>query len=144
MTLQPATKEQVPEFALWCDLSTDSTLSEQTLFRYLHDQGLVSIHTSADVVGFIAYRQIGPEAELDQILLKAAARGKGFAKVALQQWHTELQSRNVEQVFLEVRSGNEVAINLYNALGYEPVGLRRGYYSVGDQKEDAVLMRLIF
>lgn len=40
-------------------------------------------------------------------------------------------------VLLEVRSSNEAAIRLYERFGFERTGLRRGYYSDG---EDAVLM----
>jgi ribosomal-protein-alanine N-acetyltransferase len=39
---------------------------------------------------------------------------------------------------LEVRFSNEDAIRLYEKLGFEPRGIRRGYYT--DNKEDALIM----
>ena len=39
---------------------------------------------------------------------------------------------------LEVRVSNEGAIQLYAQLGFEPRGLRRGYYT--DNREDALIM----
>ena len=42
--------------------------------------------------------------------------------------------------FLEVRSGNTAARNLYTKLGYEQVSVRKGYYQ--DNHEDAILMNL--
>jgi [ribosomal protein S18]-alanine N-acetyltransferase len=39
---------------------------------------------------------------------------------------------------LEVRVSNEDAIGLYEKLGFEPRGIRRGYYT--DNREDAVIM----
>jgi [ribosomal protein S18]-alanine N-acetyltransferase len=39
---------------------------------------------------------------------------------------------------LEVRISNEDAIRLYEQLGFEPRGIRRGYYT--DNKEDALIM----
>jgi len=39
---------------------------------------------------------------------------------------------------LEVRVSNEDAIRLYRKLGFEPRGLRRGYYT--DNREDALIM----
>jgi ribosomal-protein-alanine N-acetyltransferase len=39
---------------------------------------------------------------------------------------------------LEVRINNKQAIKLYERLGFERVGLRKGYYS--DTGEDAILM----
>ncbi len=39
---------------------------------------------------------------------------------------------------LEVRVSNEGAIHLYERLGFEPRGIRRGYYT--DNREDALIM----
>ena len=39
---------------------------------------------------------------------------------------------------LEVRVSNEEAIGLYERLGFEPRGIRRGYYT--DNREDALIM----
>ena len=39
---------------------------------------------------------------------------------------------------LEVRVSNDAAIHLYEALGFEPRGIRRGYYT--DNREDALIM----
>jgi ribosomal-protein-alanine N-acetyltransferase len=39
---------------------------------------------------------------------------------------------------LEVRMSNEGAIRLYEHLGFEPRGIRRGYYT--DNREDALIM----
>jgi ribosomal-protein-alanine N-acetyltransferase len=39
---------------------------------------------------------------------------------------------------LEVRVSNEEAIGLYGKLGFEPRGIRRGYYT--DNREDALIM----
>ncbi len=39
---------------------------------------------------------------------------------------------------LEVRVSNEGAIRLYERLGFEPRGIRRGYYT--DNREDALIM----
>ena len=39
---------------------------------------------------------------------------------------------------LEVRVSNADAIRLYQRLGFEPRGIRRGYYT--DNREDALIM----
>jgi ribosomal-protein-alanine N-acetyltransferase len=39
---------------------------------------------------------------------------------------------------LEVRVSNAAAITLYERLGFEPRGVRRGYYT--DNREDALIM----
>ena len=48
------------------------------------------------------------------------------------------RGRGLETVFLEVRSRNTAAINLYTAYGFKRVGVRKGYYKNPD--DDAVIM----
>jgi len=43
--------------------------------------------------------------------------------------------------FLEVRPSNTAAIRLYLALGFEHVGMRRGYYQAVNGREDAAVLR---
>jgi ribosomal-protein-alanine N-acetyltransferase len=44
--------------------------------------------------------------------------------------------------FLEVRPTNTAAIRLYLAMGFEQVGVRRGYYQAVNGREDAAVLRL--
>jgi len=60
---------------------------------------------------------------LDHLLDRARAAGMGHA-------------------FLEVRPTNTAAIRLYQALGFQRVGLRRGYYQAIGGREDAAVLRL--
>ena len=43
-----------------------------------------------------------------------------------------------EKMTLEVRKTNYIAQNLYSKLGFEPSGIRKGYYM--DDHEDAIIM----
>lgn len=45
-----------------------------------------------------------------------------------------------QKSFLEVRSGNLAAREMYRKFGYQEVGVRKGYYS--DNHEDAIMMNL--
>ena len=51
-----------------------------------------------------------------------------------------LREKGARDLTLEVRSGNETAINLYKAYGFKREAVRRGYYR--DPKEDAWIMWL--
>ena len=62
------------------------------------------------------------------------ARGLFGALTAL------LVKRDVQTVFLEVRSSNEAALELYRALGFAESGRRKGYYA--DPPEDALVFRI--
>jgi ribosomal-protein-alanine N-acetyltransferase len=47
-----------------------------------------------------------------------------------------------DDLFLEVRPSNVTAVRLYESLGLQQVGLRRGYYQAAQGREDAIVMRL--
>ena len=44
------------------------------------------------------------------------------------------------QCFLEVRAGNEGAIQLYRSMGFVQIGERKNYYPGNDGREDALIM----
>jgi ribosomal-protein-alanine N-acetyltransferase len=46
------------------------------------------------------------------------------------------------EAFLEVRPSNTSAIRLYLSLGFEQVGMRRGYYQAVGGREDAAVLKL--
>lgn len=51
--------------------------------------------------------------------------------------------QNFPRIILEVRPSNIAAVTLYERLGYEQIGLRKGYYpadSVSGNREDALVM----
>jgi [ribosomal protein S18]-alanine N-acetyltransferase len=50
-------------------------------------------------------------------------------------------SAGMADAFLEVRPSNTAAIRLYLALGFEQVGMRRGYYQAANGREDAAVLR---
>ena len=52
-------------------------------------------------------------------------------------------SRQMPRIILEVRPSNIPAISLYQSLGYETIGVRKGYYPADEstgQREDAQVM----
>ncbi|NJN81245.1 MAG: hypothetical protein HC802_02445, partial [Caldilineaceae bacterium] len=53
---------------------------------------------------------------------------------------TSIQAKGAELAMLEVRAGNQAAINLYSRLGFQEVGVRKRYYE--DNHEDALLLTL--
>lgn len=51
--------------------------------------------------------------------------------------------QNMPRIILEVRPTNEAALNLYQSLGYEQIGLRKNYYPVdatSGLREDALVL----
>lgn len=88
------------------------------------------------VVGFGGLSFVLDTAHLLNLGVEPHHRRRGIARricVALQ---AEAAARGITAVTLEVRSGNQAAIALYESLGFEASGLRPGYYPDG---EDAMI-----
>jgi ribosomal-protein-alanine N-acetyltransferase len=65
-------------------------------------------------------------------------RGRGIATMLLERLF-ELTSDDARRGYtLEVRVSNATAVSLYERLGFESRGIRRGYYT--DNREDALIM----
>ena len=63
---------------------------------------------------------------------------RGIATALLERLFELTRGDEREGYTLEVRLSNEDAIRLYEKLGFEPRGVRRGYYT--DNREDALIM----
>ena len=63
---------------------------------------------------------------------------KGIGRKLLERLFADT-ARDLERgITLEVRVSNGAAIRLYRSLGFQPTGIRRGYYT--DNREDALIM----
>ena len=51
------------------------------------------------------------------------------------------RAAGMTDAFLEVRPSNTAAIRLYQSMGFEHVGIRRGYYQAVGGREDAAVLR---
>jgi ribosomal-protein-alanine N-acetyltransferase len=67
-----------------------------------------------------------------------AFRRRGIASALLGRLFEVTESDSRRGYTLEVRVSNTGAIRLYERLGFEPRGIRRGYYT--DNREDALIM----
>jgi ribosomal-protein-alanine N-acetyltransferase len=90
-------------------------------------------------VGYLLSAGVDDVAEVLTIGVLPGSRRSGVARSLLQTALGAWRAAGIGEVFLEVRGGNLPARSLYRSLGWEEVGLRRGYYADG---ADAVVMRL--
>jgi ribosomal-protein-alanine N-acetyltransferase len=79
------------------------------------------------------------EGWIQNIAVTASYQGRGLGTVLLGDLLQEARRRNCAEVWLEVRTDNDSAQRLYRRHGFEPVGVRRGYYQPGNH--DALIMR---
>jgi len=84
------------------------------------------------------------EAHILNLCVGPAHRCRGVGRGLLNSLVERASAAGMAEAFLEVRPSNTAAIRLYLALGFEHVGMRRGYYqAVGGREDAAVLKRML-
>jgi ribosomal protein S18 acetylase RimI-like enzyme len=102
---------------------------------YLAGDCLVAV-VDERVAGFLASRKVGDgESEILNLAVAPWARRRGVATALV----AEAVALEDGALFLEVRSSNTAARNLYQKLGFSEIGLRRNYYA--SPPEDGIVMR---
>lgn len=95
-----------------------------------------------EVYGYIGVQEICGEAGITNVAVLPQYRGRGIGKALVAAAVQGAKERNCEFITLEVRESNTVAISLYASLGFENVGIRKGFYT--NPREDAILMTNTF
>ncbi len=80
------------------------------------------------------------EAHVLNVCVHPAERGRGLGRELLHLMEAEALRRKADMLLLEVRPSNTVAINLYESMGFNEIGLRKNYYPAAGGREDALVM----
>jgi [ribosomal protein S18]-alanine N-acetyltransferase len=83
------------------------------------------------------------EAHILNLCVGEAYRCRGVGKRLLGVLIERASAAAMGEAFLEVRPSNTAAIRLYQSLGFEQVGMRRGYYQAASGREDAVVLKRV-
>lgn len=110
---------------------------------YSADAPCYVLEIRGQLAAFAIYNQVLDEASLLNIAVVPGYQGRGCGRALLVQ-SLELVQEKSKCCFLEVRASNQAAIKLYASVGFERIGLRRGYYPAERGREDALVMRLSF
>ncbi|MEY5024054.1 MAG: tRNA ((37)-N6)-threonylcarbamoyltransferase complex transferase subunit TsaD, partial [Actinomycetota bacterium] len=78
--------------------------------------------------------------DIQTIGIASDQRGNGLGRQLMQRLIAKAKELGSEQVMLEVRADNAVAIGLYRDLGFEQIDIRKRYYQPAGI--DALIMRL--
>ncbi len=90
------------------------------------------------IVGIIGLRDIAGEAEITNVAVKGEYRGLGIGRKLLEKALDQCSQLKINDVTLEVRASNQVAINLYESVGFKGEGYRPNFYE--HPTEDALIM----
>jgi ribosomal-protein-alanine N-acetyltransferase len=101
------------------------------------------IEVGTDIAGYGIMSMGAGEAHVLNVCVREEYRGRGLARKVLQYLMERARSAGMYEAFLEVRPSNVAAARLYLSLGFEQVGVRRGYYQATNGREDASVLRRI-
>jgi [ribosomal protein S18]-alanine N-acetyltransferase len=92
------------------------------------------------IAGYIVARETAGELHINNVAVREQYRRRGIGRTLLGRVLEEASGLGVKTAFLEVRSGNLAAQELYQRCGFKAIARRSNYYS--DPIEDAVVMSL--
>lgn len=92
------------------------------------------------VFGYAVMSVAAGEAHILNVCIDPVLRRCGHARRLLCDLIGEARRGGATRLFLEVRPSNEAARGLYEAAGFEQVGVRRGYYPDAGGREDALIL----
>jgi len=91
-----------------------------------------------ELIGYGGMWIIVDEAHITNVAVHPDYRGQRVGEIIMLHLMAQAMERGAYKMTLEVRPSNLSAQNLYNRLGFEAVGRRKGYYT--DTHEDAIIM----
>ena len=118
--------------------------SAQTMSREIgdpHGSYVVAVSAADGIDGYAGL--LSPldaeDADIQTVAVADHARRRGLGRALVTALLEEAERRGARRVFLEVRADNAPAQELYRSLGFEEIGVRRGYYQ--PDGVDALVMR---
>lgn len=101
------------------------------------------VEAGSEIAGYGIMSIGAGEAHVLNVCVRDGYRGRGFARKVLSYLIERARNAGMYEAFLEVRPSNTAATRLYHSLGFEQVGIRRGYYQATNGREDAAVLRRI-
>jgi ribosomal-protein-alanine N-acetyltransferase len=91
-----------------------------------------------EIVGYICAWQVLDECSITNVGVSPRHQRRGIGRMLVNFILEHMQQAGCTICFLEVRAGNTPARELYTAIGFEVIGLRKKYYHT--PVEDALVM----
>jgi [ribosomal protein S18]-alanine N-acetyltransferase len=109
------------------------------IFQPSSSPRLCLVAENAPLQAFLVAQTVGPEWELENIVVAPAARRQGLGTQLLRGLLERARQQHAVAILLEVRASNAAARALYRACGFVEAGARPRYYQ--NPQEDAIIFR---
>ncbi len=144
IALRPMTADDLPEVVeLEQAVFGDEAWTTQMLLGELEQQpgsryDLVAAQEGR-IVGYAGLLGAGGQGDVVTLAVALGHWGRGIGSALLEALMAEAARRGCTEIFLEVRTDNSRAQQLYRRYGFTAIGIRRGYYQPSGA--DALVMR---
>ena len=101
------------------------------------------VEVNGEMAGYGIMSVGAGEAHVLNVCVRDEYRCRGLARKMLLYLLERARIAGMYEAFLEVRPSNIAAARLYHSLGFEQVGIRRGYYQATVGREDAQVLRRV-
>ena len=140
--IRPMMEIDLPEVAA-VELQSYAFPWSENIFRDCLRVGYTcrALDLAGRVIGYGVMSVGAGEAHILNVCVRDEYRNLGFGRRLLEHLLERAAAAGVAEAFLEVRPSNLAAIRLYQRLGFEQIGIRRGYYQAPDGREDAIVLK---
>ena len=94
-----------------------------------------------NVIDGYCVMQVGAgESHILNLCIRVDVHGQGLGRQLLRRILQVAREHRADTTLLEVRPTNSAAVHLYSTMGFNEVGVRRGYYPGNRGREDALIL----
>lgn len=97
-----------------------------------------------NILGYCILSLAAGEAHIMNICVDPQEQKQGVGRKMLEHMLDYARLSNSQSIFLEVRPSNAAAIALYDSMGFNEIGTRKGYYPGENGREDALMLAMDF
>ncbi len=104
------------------------------------------LNLNGKTIGYLIAMLAADTADILNIGIDPDFKRQGYGKALLNHLIKELRKRHIVEILLEVRAGNQSAIQFYKRQGFEEISVRKNYYMKNSKnqshREDGIIMRI--
>ena len=141
----PTTEKHLDKITEIEALCFSTPWSRKSFADSMANNNVISLFTATlnnEVVGYICMFHLFEEGELLNIAVSPDYRKRGIAQQLINKMFEIFKQKNVTRITLEVRESNVNAKNLYLKNGFNPIGIRKNYYT--SPLENGIVMEKTF
>ena len=128
--------QNCPGVAAWSAAAWEQTL--RSAASSPAERAVLVIMLQQIIVAFGVLHAVADEGEIENLGVSPAFRRQGLGRAVCEGLIAWSRDKGLGRIQLEMRASNVAAQRLYQLLGFQIEGTRRGYYQ--DPEEDATLM----